>query len=155
MDEYREVGKPTTASANERQDVVLNGWQLCIANLDAELADGKDTFNRKPAQQSVQEEYTIYVSGALSAGSTFDPMGFWKVRRFYKIYHNIYSHKLLIDTRAYLSNDLSHCNGLSTHSSICRSLRKGLLIQCGDRHKEEEQNKAGVNGGASSPQIRY
>ena len=80
MEEYREQHKPTAASAAEDQDVVLNSWQLAMADFDREMADGKETFTQKPIQQSVKDEYSIYVVGALSAGSTFDTLGFWKVK---------------------------------------------------------------------------
>src|SRR5271154_7203657 len=71
MQKYREQDKPTPMSPAENQDVPMNAWQMIIAGFDAEMADGKETFTRNPTQQSVQEEYSIYVMGALSAGSTF------------------------------------------------------------------------------------
>jgi hypothetical protein len=80
MEEYRERDDPTALSVKEQEDNPLNAWQLMVAEFDAKLADGKSTFKRSPAQQSVQDEYAIYVMGALSAGSTFDTLGFWKVR---------------------------------------------------------------------------
>jgi hypothetical protein len=87
MEEYRE-DKPTATSA-VKQQVVMDGWQIIAAGFDAEMADGKETFTRKPTQQSVQDEYTIYAMGALSAGSTSDTLGFWKVR-FLQFHPNIY-----------------------------------------------------------------
>jgi hypothetical protein len=80
MDEYRERDMPAAASAAEHQDVVKSSWQMIIDGFDAEIADGKETFSRKPTEQSVQKEYSIYAMGALSAGSTSDTLGFWKVR---------------------------------------------------------------------------
>ena len=88
MEEYWERDKPTATSAKEDEDVALNAWQLMLADFDADLADGQETFNRNAIQQSVQEEYSIYIMGALSAGSTFDTLGFWKVRYFFKIHHS-------------------------------------------------------------------
>jgi poly(A) polymerase Pap1 len=79
MEEYREKNMPATTSATEHQDAVMDAWQTIVANFDAEISDGKETFGRKAAQQSVEEEYSIYVMGALSAGSTVDTLGFWKV----------------------------------------------------------------------------
>jgi hypothetical protein len=133
MEEYRERDKPTVTSATEHENVSLDAWQMIVADFDAEMGDGKDTFTRKHTQQSVQEEYSIYAMGALSAGSTFDTLGFWKVR-FLKIHHNVYSHKLSTDARAYISNNLSHRHGLLANPSICCPLRKGFLVQRGDRH---------------------
>jgi hypothetical protein len=128
MQEYRERDTPTATSAAEHQDVAMNAWQRIVADFDAEIADGIGTFTRNPTQQSVQDEYSIYVMGALSAGSTFDTLGFWKVR-ILRVHHNIKSYKLPTDTRTYISNDLSHRHGLSAHSSILCPMRKGLLVQ--------------------------
>ena len=72
MEEYRERDKPTATSAKEDEDVALNTWQLMLADFDADLADGQETFNQNAIQQSVQEEYSIYIMGALSAGSTLE-----------------------------------------------------------------------------------
>ena len=152
MREYWEQYTPTAMSAAEHQDVAMNAWQMIVADFDAEMADRKETFARNPSQQSVQEEYSIYVMGALSAGSTFDTLGFWKVR-FLRSHHNIYSYKLLADARAYLSNNLSHRHGLLAHTSIRCPMRKGFLVQRWDRHEETEQDKAGVNGGSADPQV--
>ena len=80
MEEYREQNLPAATSATEHQDIVMDAWQMIVADFDAEIADGKETFGQKPTQQSVQEEYSIYVMGSLSAGSTVDTLGFWKVR---------------------------------------------------------------------------
>jgi hypothetical protein len=80
MEEYQEQYKPTATSAAEHQEVVMDAWQRIVADFDAEMADGKATSSRKPIQQSVAEEYSTYVMGALSAGSTFNTLGFWKVR---------------------------------------------------------------------------
>jgi hypothetical protein len=88
MEEYRTRVEPTATSAKEHEDTPMDAWQMIVANYDAEMADGKSTFNQNPTHQSVQEEYSTYVMGASSAGSTFDTLGFWKVRYFYKIYHN-------------------------------------------------------------------
>ena len=88
MQKYREQDKPTPTSPAEHQDVPMNAWQMMVAGFDTEMADGKETFTRNPTQQSVQEEYSIYVMGALSAGSTFDTLGFWKV--CFKFHCNVY-----------------------------------------------------------------
>ena len=80
MGEYRDQDMPAAALATERSDVVMNAWQRMVADFDAEIADGKATFGQKQTEQSVQEEYLIYVMGALSAGSTVDTLGFWKVK---------------------------------------------------------------------------
>jgi hypothetical protein len=87
MEEYRE-DKPTATSTVKNQ-VVMDAWQMIAAGFDAEMADGKDTFTQKPTQQSVNDEYTIYAMGALSAKSTSDVLGFWKVR-FLQIHLKIY-----------------------------------------------------------------
>ena len=76
MGEYRDQDTPAAALATERSDVVMNAWQRMVA----EIADGKATFGQKQTEQSVQEEYSIYVMGTLSAGSTVDTLGFWKVK---------------------------------------------------------------------------
>lgn len=92
MEEYRERNMPAAASVAEQRDVAHMGiFQMLIAGFDAEMADGKETFAQKPALQSVQEEYSIYSMGALSAGSIPDTLGFWKVSLL-QIHHNIYSH---------------------------------------------------------------
>ena len=88
MQKYREQDKPTPTSPAEHQDVPMNAWQMMVAGFDAEIADGKETFTRNPTQQSVQEEYSIYVMGALSARSTFNTLGFWKV--CFKFHCNVY-----------------------------------------------------------------
>ena len=80
MGEYRDQDIPAAALATERSSVVMNAWQRMVADFDADIADGKAMFWQKPTQQSVQEEYSIYVMGALSAGSTVDTLGFWKVK---------------------------------------------------------------------------
>jgi hypothetical protein len=84
MEEYWQHKIPAVTSVIERQGVVMDAWQMIVADFDAKMADGKETFGQNPIQQSVKEEYSIYVMGALSAGSTVDTLGFWKVR----IYHN-------------------------------------------------------------------
>ena len=58
----------------------MNAWQLMVANFDAELADGKSTFNQNTIELDLLEEYSTYSMGALSAGSISDTLGFWKVR---------------------------------------------------------------------------
>jgi hypothetical protein len=63
-------------SATEHQGVMMDAWQWIVADFDAKMADGKATFSRKPTQQSMVEEYSTYVMGALSAGSTFNTLGF-------------------------------------------------------------------------------
>ena len=76
MEEYREHEKPAVISAKENENLLINPWQIMIANFDAELSDGKATFNQKTTQQSVHEKYSIYVMVVLSAGSTSDTLGF-------------------------------------------------------------------------------
>ena len=120
-----------------------SGWS------DECLADGKGTFAGKATQRSVKEEYSIYVMGALSAGLTFNMLGFWKVK-FLQIHYNICSYKLSTDAWAYISNNLLHHHGLLAHISICCPMWKGVFFKLGDRYKEEEQNKAGVDGGSSN-----
>lgn len=80
MEEYREHDS-IAVSATENQNIPVTAYQLAMAAFDRELADGKQTFNRNPRQQSVQQEYATYVMGALPS---FDILGFWKVRYFYK-----------------------------------------------------------------------
>ena len=79
MEEYREHGKPTATSIPQCEDVVMDAWQKVVADFDRVIADGKETFTTNPTQQSVQEEYSTYVMSALSARTTFDTLGFWKV----------------------------------------------------------------------------
>jgi hypothetical protein len=76
MEEYWEQYNPTATSAAEHQEVVMDAWQQIAADFDAEMVDGKATFSRKPIQQSVVEEYSTYVINALSAGLTFNTLGF-------------------------------------------------------------------------------
>jgi hypothetical protein len=70
---------PAVTSVIERQDVVMDAWQMIVTDFNTEMADGKETFGRNFTQQSVKEEYSIYIMGALSAGSMVDTLGFWKV----------------------------------------------------------------------------
>jgi hypothetical protein len=83
MEEYLEQDRPAAVSDAEHQEVVLDAWQMIVADFDAEISDGKETFGWKATQQSAQEEYAIYVMGALSAGSTLNTLGFWKVRKIF------------------------------------------------------------------------
>jgi hAT family C-terminal dimerisation region len=86
---------PAVTSVIGCQDVVMDAWQMIVADFDTKMADGKETFGQNPTQQSVKEEYFIYVIGALSAGSMVDTLGFWKVR----IYHNRLSMFKLLNCR--------------------------------------------------------
>lgn len=97
MEEYRELNKPTATTAAEQQDVILDAWQMIVADFDAEMADRKETFAQNPTQPSVDDEYNIYTSGALSAGSIVGTLGFWMVRCLLFCY-NIFSYHLLTDT---------------------------------------------------------
>ena len=116
MEEYREQYKPTATLAAEHQDVVMDAWQRIVADFDAMMADGQATFSGKSIPQSVEEEYSTYVMGALSAGSTSDTLGFWKVR--FHIHPNIYSYKLSTDARANISYNFSHRHGLLAYTGI-------------------------------------
>jgi hypothetical protein len=87
MEDYRQQYMPAATSVIEKQDIQMDAWQRMVADFDAEIADGRNTFGKEPTQQSVQEEYSIYVMGALSAGSTVDTLGFWKVK-ILSIHHN-------------------------------------------------------------------
>ena len=93
MEEYREQDRPAATADAEPQEVVMDAWQTIIADFDAEIADGNETYRWKATEQSVEEEYSIYIMGALSAGSTFDTLGFWKVR-YLHIRYNTQSLKL-------------------------------------------------------------
>jgi hAT family C-terminal dimerisation region len=95
MEEYQQRKMPAVTSVIEHQDVVMDAWQMIVADFNAEIADGKETFGRNPTQQSVKEEYSIYVMGASSAGSMVDTLGFWKVR----IYHHRLSMFKLLNCR--------------------------------------------------------
>ena len=81
MKEYQEHNKPIAMPDAEHENVVMNAWQMIVTNFDTELADGRETFTQR-AQQSVEEEYSIYVMGALSGRSVFDTLGYWKVSFF-------------------------------------------------------------------------
>ena len=137
MDEYRELDKPTATSAAEQQHVVLDAWQMIVADFDAEMADGKETFTQNPTQQSVEDEYRIYTAGALSAGSTVGTLGFWTVRCLLFCY-NIYSYHLSTDARAYFPNYIPYRYGLFAYTGIRCPMRKGFFVQRGDGHKKEE-----------------
>jgi hAT family C-terminal dimerisation region len=95
MEEYWQRKMPAVTSVIEHQDVVMDAWQMIVADFDAEMADGKEIFGRDPTQQGVKEEYSIYFMGALSAGSMVDTLGFRKVR----IYHNRLSMFKLLNCR--------------------------------------------------------
>jgi hypothetical protein len=76
-------------------------------------------------------------------GRPFNTLGFWKVRIQIRV--NIYSYKLSTDTRAYISNHLSHRHGLPAYTSIHCPMWKDLFVQHRDRYQEAEQDKAGIN----------
>jgi hypothetical protein len=58
----------------------VNPWHDIVAGYDAELDDGKATFSREATvQQTVEEEYSTYVMGAPSSGTTLDTLKFWQV----------------------------------------------------------------------------
>jgi hAT family C-terminal dimerisation region len=95
MEEYWQQKMPAVTSVIEHQDVVMDAWQMIVTNFNAEMVDGKETFGQNPTQQSVKEEYSIYVMGALSDGSMVDTLGFWKVG----IYHNRLSMFKLLNCR--------------------------------------------------------
>jgi hypothetical protein len=46
MEEYREENMPDPTSAMQCQDVMMDPWQMMVANFDAEMADGKETIGR-------------------------------------------------------------------------------------------------------------
>jgi hypothetical protein len=91
MVQYRARDESTAGSAAVPEVTAMTSWQRIVADFDAELGDGLETFTGQRTQQSVEEEYSIYTAGALSLGQTFDAFGFWKVR-FLQIHTNIYSH---------------------------------------------------------------
>lgn len=137
MEEYRELNKPTTTTATEQQDVILYAWQTIVANFNAKMVDEKENFSQKPTQQSVDDEYNIYTSGALSARLTVGTLGFWTVRCLLFCY-NIFSYHFLTDAWAHISNYILYCYGLFAHTGICCLLQKSLFTQCWDRHEKEE-----------------
>lgn len=82
MEEYRGRDTPTTVSITQHSNVALDSWQEFVVEYEAELADGRATFNHNPPRQTVQEEYSTYVMGALAAGSTSNTLEFWRVSFF-------------------------------------------------------------------------
>jgi hypothetical protein len=44
MEEYWQQKMPAVTSVIEHQDVVMDAWQMIVADFDAEMADGKETF---------------------------------------------------------------------------------------------------------------
>ena len=79
MEEYQEQNKSTVTSAVEHQNIVMDAWQLIVADYDREIGDCKETFGTNPTQHSVEKEYSTYIIGALSTGTMSDTLGFWKV----------------------------------------------------------------------------
>jgi hypothetical protein len=83
MDKYRKSS--SVSSAEEQASAAqfatpLDGWQDFIADFETDLNDGKATFSREAAiQQTVEEEYSTYVMGAPSSGTTLDTLKFWQV----------------------------------------------------------------------------
>ena len=80
MTEYCEqaiVNKMLALGSEE--PVLLDQWQDFVVGFDDVLRDGKATFNLKPIPQSVNEEYSTYVMGALRADSTPNALSFWSV----------------------------------------------------------------------------
>lgn len=76
-------GGPTAEmQANAAQFTpALDGWYDFVADFENELDDGKATFSRREVtvQQTVEEEYSTYVMGAPSSGTTLDTLKFWQV----------------------------------------------------------------------------
>lgn len=121
MEEYR-AHEPTATSAAGLHNIAMNPYQLAMANFERDLADGKQTFNRNPGQESVQQEYSTYVMNALP---NFDTLGFWRVRvlrHFQNSFLFSISHKSSVDPRAHFPDDISYCNGLPTNTVVCCSV---------------------------------
>ena len=75
-------GGPTAEQANATQFTpALDGWYDFVADFEDELDDGKATFSWREVtmHQTVEDEYTTYVMGALSSGTTLDTLKFWQV----------------------------------------------------------------------------
>jgi hypothetical protein len=84
MESYRARKVPGGIAANTQvtteQPAVLNAWQNLIANFEAELNDGQATFTQETTvQQTVEQEFSTYVMGARSSGTTLDTLKFWQV----------------------------------------------------------------------------
>lgn len=88
MENYRtsstiNSGGPTAEmQANAIHTPALDGWYDFVADFEDELDDGKATFSRREVaavQQTVEEEYSTYVMGAPSSGTTLDTLKFWQV----------------------------------------------------------------------------
>ena len=47
-------------SAAEHQSVVMDAWQLIVADYDREIGDGKETFGTKPTQQCREGIFHIH-----------------------------------------------------------------------------------------------
>ena len=70
--------------APESDEVPMDQWQGVLVAYDGLLGDGKATLNPKPMPQSVNEEYSTYVMGALCTDSTSDALRFWRVSFYMK-----------------------------------------------------------------------
>jgi hypothetical protein len=131
MEEYRASGIGPTAEiqANATEfNAALDGWHDFIADFERELDDGKATFSRHKltVQQTVEEEYSTYVMGAPSSGTMLDTVKFWQV----SIYETVgllavacqIDICIPLDSRKNIPNLVPDCNGLSSRTSVCRSL---------------------------------
>ena len=76
--------------------IALDAWQEFIVDYKAKLGDCKAMFAHIPNQQSMDKEYSTYTIGTLSAGSTSDTLGFWRVKQVLMIIHT-YNLLLLTD----------------------------------------------------------
>lgn len=86
MEKYRRTSGIDSGNAEMQANATqfapaLDGWRDFVADFEDELDDGKATFSRRgvPVQQTIEEEYSTYVMGAPSSGTTLDTLKFWQV----------------------------------------------------------------------------
>lgn len=79
MEKYRASSMDSGSTAEEMQisgiqsTSALDAWQEFFAKYEADLNDGKATFSHDTTvQQTVKQEYSTYVTGALSSGTMLD-----------------------------------------------------------------------------------
>jgi hypothetical protein len=82
MAEYHKQDEPTDMLGAQLQVLppdILDPWQDFVATFEGKLGDGKATFNRSPKRQSLEEEYTNYVTASYASTTSDAALRFWTV----------------------------------------------------------------------------
>jgi hypothetical protein len=63
MEEYRQQKMPAVTSVIEHQDVVMDAWQMIVADFDAEMADAKIPPNKVLKRNIPYTSWVHYLLG--------------------------------------------------------------------------------------------